>query len=107
MKCHVCGVDIPEGATHCPDCGTIIEVTEQGGLQRLVWGRSKHRPRACFHLQHRHRWWYVKDLGSSNGTFLWTSGAQQPQRLPPHQPAALNDGDEVAFGNARFIFRTR
>ncbi len=31
MKCHVCGVDIPEGATHCPDCGTIIEVTEQGG----------------------------------------------------------------------------
>ncbi len=83
------------------------KLQSKGGLQRLVWGRNKHRPRACFHLQHRHRWWYVKDLGSSNGTFLWTSGAQQPQRLPPHQPAALNDGDEVAFGNARFIFRTR
>lgn len=50
--------------------------------------------------------WFVEDLGSSNGTFLWKSGGQ-PQRLSAHQPTAINDGDEVAFGNARFVFRTQ
>jgi hypothetical protein len=48
--------------------------------------------------------WYVKDLGSTNGVFVKrpdssTFGA----RLTA--PAALNPGDEVAFGNARFLFR--
>jgi len=51
--------------------------------------------------------WFVKDLGSSNGTYLWTSGSGQPQKLPPDQPTTINDGDEIAFGNARFVFRTQ
>lgn len=51
--------------------------------------------------------WFVMDLNSSNGTFLWKSGGGQPQRIPAHQPIPINDGDEIAFGNARFVFRTR
>jgi pSer/pThr/pTyr-binding forkhead associated (FHA) protein len=48
--------------------------------------------------------WYVKDLGSTNGVFVKrpdssTFGARITA------PAALNPGDEVAFGNARFLFR--
>jgi pSer/pThr/pTyr-binding forkhead associated (FHA) protein len=51
--------------------------------------------------------WFVKDLGSTNGTFLWSSETGQFQKLPPNQPIPIKDGDEVAFGNARFVFRTQ
>ena len=46
--------------------------------------------------------WMVKDLGSQNGTFIRPAGASQFQRIAQDQP--LSDGDEVAFGNARFEF---
>jgi hypothetical protein len=46
--------------------------------------------------------WMVKDLGSSNNTFVRTAGAQKFQKVTGDQ--ALNDGDEVALGNARFVF---
>jgi hypothetical protein len=48
--------------------------------------------------------WYVKDLGSTNGVFVKRpdSSTFGPRITVP---AALNPGDEVAFGNARFIFR--
>lgn len=49
--------------------------------------------------------WFVKDLGSSNGTFIWRGGTGQFQRIPPDEPTPINDGDEIAFGNARFVFR--
>ena len=49
--------------------------------------------------------WFVRDLNSSNGTFIWRGGSGQPERIPPDQPTPINDGDEIAFGNARFLFR--
>lgn len=48
--------------------------------------------------------WYVKDLGSTNGVFVKSGGSSTfGPRLTA--PRALASGDEVAFGNARFIFR--
>jgi hypothetical protein len=48
--------------------------------------------------------WHVKDLGSTNGVFVKSSGSSTfGPRLTA--PQALASGDEVAFGNARFIFR--
>ena len=48
--------------------------------------------------------WYVKDLGSTNGVFLKRpdSSTFGPRITTP---AALTPGDEVAFGNARFIYK--
>jgi len=51
--------------------------------------------------------WFVKDLGSTCGTYLCPSNTGQFQKLPAHQPVPIKDGDEVAFGNARFLFRTQ
>lgn len=49
--------------------------------------------------------WYVTDLGSTNGVFVKSAGAATfGPRLTAPQP--LSEGDELAFGNARFIFRT-
>lgn len=43
--------------------------------------------------------WRVEDLGSSNGTFVLKSDFERVES------AELSDSDEVAFGNARFVFR--
>ncbi len=51
--------------------------------------------------------WFVTDLGSTNGTYIKPSGNPQFQKLPENQPTPINDGDEVAFANARFIFKTK
>lgn len=49
--------------------------------------------------------WMVRDLGSTNGIFVKGSGdASFGPRITA--PSPLADGDEIAFGNARFIFRT-
>lgn len=48
--------------------------------------------------------WFIRDLGSRNGTFVRTSGAGQFQRVTSDCP--LHDCDEVALGNARFDFQT-
>lgn len=34
----------------------------------------------------------VEDIGSANGTFL------NGQRVPPHQPISISNGDELSFG---------
>jgi pSer/pThr/pTyr-binding forkhead associated (FHA) protein len=49
--------------------------------------------------------WKVRDLGSTNGVFVKGDGeASFGPRISA--PRELKDGDEVAFGNARFIFRS-
>lgn len=48
--------------------------------------------------------WKVRDLGSTNGVFVRKNG--ESAFAPRLQDAMdLHDGDEVAFGNAMFIFR--
>jgi hypothetical protein len=48
--------------------------------------------------------WMVRDLGSTNGIFVRGSDdASFGPRITAPRPLA--DGDEVAFGNARFVFR--
>lgn len=48
--------------------------------------------------------WTVRDLGSTNGVFV---KAATDSGFGPRlgEPRTLSDGDELAFGNARFIFR--
>ena len=49
--------------------------------------------------------WTVRDLGSTNGVFVKSADtASFGPRISAPRP--LKDGDELAFGNARFIFRT-
>lgn len=43
--------------------------------------------------------WSVHDLGSSNGTFVLRDDFERVDE------ATLEDGTEIAFGNARFVFR--
>ena len=47
--------------------------------------------------------WQVKDLGSTNGVFV---KRPESSTFGPRltTPTALHPGDEVAFGNARFVF---
>ena len=47
--------------------------------------------------------WFVKDLGSGNGTFVCAAGERQFKKSNGEQP--IKDGDEIAIGNARFEFR--
>jgi pSer/pThr/pTyr-binding forkhead associated (FHA) protein len=48
--------------------------------------------------------WFIKDLGSQNGTFVRLDKSAKFERVTQDQP--LSDGDEIALGNARFEFRT-
>jgi len=48
--------------------------------------------------------WFIKDLGAQNGTFVRPDKSTKFQRVTQDQ--AISDGDEIAFGNARFEFRT-
>jgi len=41
----------------------------------------------------------LEDLGSSNGTYIKREDYEKIER------AAIADGDELAFGNAKFVFR--
>lgn len=47
--------------------------------------------------------WFIKDMGSRNGTFV--RQAQSPAFERITSESALADGDEVSLGNARFVFR--
>jgi pSer/pThr/pTyr-binding forkhead associated (FHA) protein len=49
--------------------------------------------------------WIVRDLGSTNGVFV-RSGDDDAFGPRITAPRPLKDGDEVAFGNARFIFKS-
>jgi hypothetical protein len=47
--------------------------------------------------------WVIRDLGSTNGVYLKRVGqtAYGPRIT---QPEILNDGDEIAFGNTKFLY---
>ncbi len=42
--------------------------------------------------------YWLEDLGSSNGTYVLRSDFERIEKT------VLQDGDQIAFGNARFVF---
>ncbi len=49
--------------------------------------------------------WKIKDLGSTNGVFIKTSGQTRfGARITV--PTTINSGDEIAFGKVRFLFQS-
>jgi hypothetical protein len=54
-------------------------------------------------IVHQDGGFLISDLGSSNGTFILRPGDDDFHRVEGSE--LLVDGDEIAFGNARFIFR--
>lgn len=65
-----------------------------GSIDEGVYVSRKHARFVC-----EEGVWRVEDLGSSNGTFILRNDFEKVDS------AELNDGDEIAFGNARFVFR--
>lgn len=53
-------------------------------------------------IRHEDGRWLLKDLGSSNGTFVM--GASDFERTD--QEVEIQDGQAVAFGTVRFVFNT-
>ena len=47
--------------------------------------------------------WLLTDLGSNNGTFIWTED-KKIKRIQPGEAVKIKEGDEIAFGNAHFEF---
>jgi hypothetical protein len=47
--------------------------------------------------------WFIKDMGSRNGTFVCGSGETEFRRIADEQ--IIQDGDEFALGNVHFEFR--
>ena len=64
-----------------------------GALPEGVYVSRKHAK-----IYHEDGAWRIKDLGSSNGTFLLADDFQKVD------DAELADGTEIALGNARFVF---
>jgi pSer/pThr/pTyr-binding forkhead associated (FHA) protein len=76
-----------------PSVGPID--VDLGPLEEGVYVSRKHA-----RLTFEDGTWKVEDLGSSNGTFVLRSDFEKVDS------AELRDGDELAFGNARFVFHT-
>ena len=76
-----------------PEVGPVD--VELADIAESVYVSRKHAQ-----IRHQDGLWYVEDLGSSNGTFL-LFGCDF-QRL--EEESAIEDGQEVAFGTARFVF---
>jgi len=53
-------------------------------------------------ISHEDGAWYVTDHGSSNGTYLYRKG--QANFIKVGGKEAIEDGDEIGFGNLRFRF---
>lgn len=122
VECPVCHTPNPPGETYCGDCGFLLgsvpgETTEEASAPqarltdlsgrefalnpgRNTVGRQSadvlladgtiSRQHAAIVLEPERCW--VEDLGSTNGTRV------NGERLAPHQPRDLTDGDEVSFG---------
>jgi pSer/pThr/pTyr-binding forkhead associated (FHA) protein len=68
-------------------------------LANLPEGQYVSRKHAC--IVHEDGAWQIEDLGSSNGTFVLRDDFERVEK------AEIQDGTEIAFGNARFVFRVR
>jgi pSer/pThr/pTyr-binding forkhead associated (FHA) protein len=80
----------PETGPVDVDLGTLPEAVYVSRHHAEVWCDSAGQ-------------WFVKDLGSGNGTFVCAAGQRQFQRVTGDH--SLKDGDDIALGNARFEFR--
>jgi pSer/pThr/pTyr-binding forkhead associated (FHA) protein len=65
-----------------------------GNLEEAKFVSRKHAEITC-----EDGVWKIKDLASSNGTFVLRGDFERVDE------AELADGTEIAFGNARFVFR--
>lgn len=75
-----------------PDVGPID--VDLGSIDESVYVSRKHASIVC-----EDGVWKIRDLGSSNGTFVLRDDFERVEE------AELADGTELAFGNARFVFR--
>jgi hypothetical protein len=82
-----------------PETGPVD--IDLGPLPESVFVSRHHAEIWCDHSGQ----WFVKDLGSGNGTFVCTAGQRQFQKT--NGDHAVNDGDDIALGNARFLFGIR
>lgn len=78
-----------------PSVGPID--VDLGGLDEGSYVSRKHA-----RISHEDGGWIIEDLGSSNGTFVLDG--DDFRRI--EEPARIEDGATVVFGNARFLFRT-
>ena len=62
---------------------------------------SAHMSRRHFEVSRNEGGYFVTDLGSSNGTKL------NNERIPPHEPARLDSGDEIRVQNIVMTFEVR
>ncbi|HWG84594.1 MAG TPA: FHA domain-containing protein, partial [Deinococcales bacterium] len=65
---------------------------------------SEHISRRHAELYLENGRWAVRDLGSTNGVYVKAAaaGSYGPRIQAPH---VLSDGDEIAFGNTKFLYR--
>ncbi|MFD1732198.1 FHA domain-containing protein [Deinococcus malanensis] len=84
------------GRFHAATGPVDIDVTDLPGAQHV----SRRHAQFVFH----NGTWNVQDLDSANGVFLKRTG-DSAYSAAISQPAELQDGDEVAFGNLMLIFR--
>lgn len=69
-----------------------IDLTDHGGDEG---GVSRQHARILIQGEN----FFIEDLNSTNFTFL------NQQKLPPRQPQALNNGDEVRLGRVKLLFQ--
>ncbi len=72
----------------------VIQIGRAEGMEIVIDNVSVSRQQA--EIRQEGRYWTVRDLGSSNGTYLNGQRLESPQRLKP--------GDEISFGKFSLFF---